>query len=120
MSVKNDVIQEVRILTRHYVLKGGKRSRLQHERRVVAFARFCRDEMKAPNLDAVGKRHVISYYKANVHLSDATRQSHYYALKTLFELARKGPPPVPFRKQCNGQHTATKSTVVAEEHLRAC
>lgn len=99
MNVKNDLIQEVRMLARHYVLKGGKRNRQQQEKRMIAFARFCRDEMRAPNLDAVGKRHVIAYYKANIHLSDATRQSHYYALKTLFDLAGKAPPPAPFRKQ---------------------
>lgn len=98
MSTKNDLIREVRMLTRHYIVKGGKSNRLQQQKRMLDFAYFCRDELKAHNLDSIGKRHVICYYKSIFHLSDATRQAHYYALKTLFALAGKASPPVPFKR----------------------
>lgn len=96
---RQTLVQQVQALTRQYVRKGGKKNRLQQEKRMLAFAKFCGDVMKAPNLQAVGKRHVIAYYKAKLHLSDATRQSHYYALRSLFFMAGKAEPPRPFLKQ---------------------
>ena len=96
MSGKHDIMQEIKTLTRDYVRKGGKTNRRQQHRRMLEFGLFCRDNLQTPNLDAVGKRHVVSYYKSLKKLSNATRLSHYYALKTLFSLVGKAMPVKPF------------------------
>lgn len=92
---KPDLVQEFKFLARDYVRKGGKTNRRQQYKRMLEFARFCRSALRAPNLSAVGNRHVIHYYKSIAHLSDSTRMSHYYAIKTLFELAGKSTPVKP-------------------------
>ena len=86
---KTDVVQQVKLIARDYVRKGGKTNRRQQYKRMVEFAVFCRNSMQAPNIDSVGNRHVIRYYKSITHLADSTVQSHYYAIKTLFNLAGK-------------------------------
>lgn len=96
MSGKPDIVQEIKNLTRDYVRKGGKTNRRQQHKRMIEFGLFCRDSLQTPNLAAVGKRHVVSYYKSLEKLSDTTRLSHYYALKTLFSLAGKAMPVKPF------------------------
>lgn len=93
---KPDIVQEIKILTRDYVRKGGKTNRRQQHKRMLEFGLFCRDNLQAPNLAAVGKRHVVRYYKSIDSFSDTTRLSHYYALKTLFSLAGKTAPAKPF------------------------
>lgn len=96
MSGKHDIVQEIKTLTRDYVRKGGKTNRRQQHKRMIEFGLFCRDNLQTPNLAAVGKRHVVRYYKSIESFSDATRLSHYYALKTLFSLANKAPPAKPY------------------------
>ena len=96
MSSKPDIVQEIKNLTRDYVRKGGKANRRQQHKRMLEFGLFCRDSLQTPNLAAVGKRHVVRYYKKIESFSDATRLSHYYALKTLFSLAGKAMPVKPF------------------------
>lgn len=93
---KPDVVQEIKNLTRDYVRRGGKTNRRQQHKRMIEFGLFCRNNLETPNMAAVGKRHVVSYYKSIEDLSDATRLSHYYALKTLFALAGKTVPVKPF------------------------
>lgn len=94
---KPDVVQEIKNLTRDYVRRGGKTNRRQQHKRMIEFGLFCRDNFQTPNLASVGKRHVVGYYKSIESFSDATRLSHYYALKTLFSLASKTAPAKPFR-----------------------
>lgn len=96
MSSKPDILQEIKNLTRDYVRKGGKINRRQQHKRMLEFGLFCRDNLQTPNLAAVGKRHVVRYYKKIESLSDITRLSHYYAIKTLFLLAGKAMPVKPF------------------------
>lgn len=96
MSSKPDIVQEIKNLTRDYVRKGGKANRRQQHKRMLEFGLFCRDNLQTPNLATVGKRHVVRYYKSIENLSDATRLSHYYAIKTLFLLAGKAMPVKPF------------------------
>ena len=96
MSSKHGIVQEIKNLTRDYVRKGGKSHRRQQHKRMIEFGLFCRDNLQTPNLAAVGKRHVVRYYKSIENLSDATRLSHYYAIKTLFSLAGKKVPVKPF------------------------
>ena len=97
MNSKQDIVQEIKSLTRDYVRKGGKKNRRQQHKRMLEFGLFCRDNLKTPSLAAVGKRHVVRYYKSIDSFSDTTRLSHYYALKTLFLLAGKSPPVRPFQ-----------------------
>jgi len=96
MSSKTDIVQEIKNLTRDYVRKGGKTNRRQQHKRMIEFGLFCRDNLETPNMAAVGKRHVVSYYKSIEDLSDATRLSHYYALKILFSFAGKTSPVKPY------------------------
>lgn len=96
MNRKPDIVQEIKNLTRDYVRQGGRTNRRQQHRRMLEFGLFCRDSLQTPNLTAVGKRHLIRYYKSIDSFSDATRLSHYYALKTLFSLAGKTVPAKPF------------------------
>ena len=95
MSSKPDIVQEIKNLTRDYVRKGGKTNRRQQYNRMLEFGLFCRDNLQTPNLAAVGKRHVVRYYKSIDNLSESTRINHYYALKTLFSLANKLEPVKP-------------------------
>ena len=95
MSSKPDIVQEIKNLTRDYVRKGGKTNRRQQYNRMLEFGLFCRDNLQTPNLAAVGKRHVVRYYKSIDNLSESTRINHYYALKTLFSLANKPEPVKP-------------------------
>lgn len=96
MSGKPDIVQEIKNVTRDYVRKGGKTNRRQQHKRMIEFGLFCRDSLQTPSLAAVGKRHVVRYYKSIENFSDATRLSHYYAIKTLFSLAGKAVPVKPF------------------------
>jgi len=93
---KPDVVQEIKNLTRDYVRRGGKTNRRQQHKRMIEFGLFCRDNFQTPNLASVGKRHVVGYYKSIESFSDATRLSHYYAIKTLFSLAAKTDPTKPY------------------------
>jgi hypothetical protein len=89
------LVVQVRMLTRAYVRKGGKTNRRQQAARMLAFARFCENE-GATEINRLGARHVILYWKQNRHLAPSTQYNHYRALCVLWELAEKaGRPPVP-------------------------
>ena len=89
------ILREVELVTREYVRKGGKRNRRQQRARMLAFASFC-GEQGQNSLGQIGKAHVIGYWQATQHLSDATRYSHWRALVTLWRLTEKAEqPPTP-------------------------
>lgn len=89
------ILQEVEILSRGYVRKGGKDNRRQQRARMFAFAESCAGE-GAHSLAQVGAAHVIRYWRANRHLSDATRYNHWLALCVLWALCGKpADPPKP-------------------------
>lgn len=90
--------EEVLYLTRNYVKSGGKDNRRQQLKRILAFTKFCHDN-GAATLQQIGKRHVMSYYRHNKHLSYATLYNHFLAIATLFDLAGKKEPPRPFNKE---------------------
>lgn len=89
---------EIRQVISGYVRKGGKDNRRQQARRMLAFGSFC-EQQGASSFSQVGARHVIRYWQSEPlqQLSDRTRESHFYALATLWRLAGKpGSPPKPF------------------------
>ena len=89
--------QQVQELTRAYVRKGGKDNRRQQTARMLAFAAHC-EALGAREMGQVGATHVIRYWKASTGLSDATRYSHWLAIRELWGLAGKpGEPPRPFK-----------------------
>lgn len=89
------LIREVQALTHGYVRKGGKDNRRQQRARMISFAEHCA-EMGAESLGQVGKRHVISYWKANRALAPRTAYNHWLAIRELWRLAGKpGDPPRP-------------------------
>ena len=105
--------EEVAWAARGYLRKGGKQNRGQQFRRMCQFARFCeREGMRS--LAQVGARQVIRYWRseAMLDLSDSTRQSHYYALCTLWKLSGKPTsPPMPFTRE---QRARNKRAVMTQ------
>lgn len=94
------ILQEVEILSRGYVRKGGKDNRRQQRARMLAFAAFCAGE-GAHSLAQVGAAHVIRYWRATQHLSDATRYNHWRAFCVLWTLCSKSTePPKPHGSKC--------------------
>ena len=95
------LLQEVENLTRGYVRKGGKDNRRQQRARMLAFAVFCAGE-GVHSLAQAGAAHVIRYWRATRHLSNATRYNHWRALCVLWVLCGKSvEPPQP--------HVSTKA-----------
>lgn len=91
------LVQQVQELTRTYVRKGGKDNRRQQAARMLAFAAHC-EALGAREMGQVGAIHVIRYWKASTDLSDATRYSHWLAIRKLWFLAGKpAEPPRPFK-----------------------
>lgn len=89
------ILKEAEFLTREYVRKGGKTNRRQQRARILAFADFC-GQQGQNSLGQIGRAHVVAYWKANRHLSDATLYNHWCALVTLWKLSGKsGSPPKP-------------------------
>jgi len=89
------ILQEVEVLSRSYVRKGGKDNRRQQRARMLVFAEFCAGE-GAHSLAQVGAAHVIRYWRANIHLSDSTRYNHWRAFCVLWLLCGKSvKPPKP-------------------------
>lgn len=86
------LFQEVENLSRGYVRKGGKDNRRQQRARMLAFAAFCAAE-GAYSLAQIGAGHVIRYWRANQHLSDATRYNHWRAFCVLWSLGGKPTEP---------------------------
>ena len=86
------ILQEVEILSRGYVRKGGKDNRRQQRSRMLALAAFCVGE-GAHSLAQVGAAHVIRYWRVTNHLSDATRYNHWRAFCVLWSLCGKSTEP---------------------------
>lgn len=90
---------QVEILTRAYVRKGGKDNRRQQRARMMAFAAHC-EALGAREMGQMGPIHVVRYWKASTGLSDATRYSHWLAIRELWRLAgMPGEPPRPFKAE---------------------
>lgn len=92
--------QQVQVLARGYVCKGGKDNRRQQAARMMAFAAYCQG-LGAREMGQVGGKHVVSYWKAlrtAGGLADSTLYSHWLAIRELWGLAGKlGEPPRPFK-----------------------
>lgn len=87
-----ELLHQVEKLSRAYVRKGGKDNRRQQRARMMAFAKHAAG-LGAREIGQVGARHVISYWKASEGLSDATRYSHWLAIRELWRSANKVEEP---------------------------
>jgi len=87
-------VDQVQILVRGYVRKGGKANRRQQAARMIAFAHFC-ESIGVREKGQVGSRHVIRYWRQCRHLSVPTLYNHHRALCILWDLA--GLPGVPLK-----------------------
>lgn len=108
---------QIKVLSNGYVRKGGKQNRKQQQKRMLAFGIFCSAE-GATSIGQVGAKHVIRYWKSESMLdkSDATRLQHYYALKSLWELAGKhGSPPKPFSSSARAEE---QKSLEQDENIR--
>jgi len=91
-----NITKEVMQLSNQYVRGGGKTYRRKQVKRMLAFAAHCKAS-GIHSLGMVGKKQVVSYWKAHRELSDAIKMQHYDAIKTLWALAEKSTtPPTPF------------------------
>lgn len=102
MPIRTDVIK----VARDFVRRGGKSNRRKQYNRMLEFAAFCESRSPGVPLAQVGGRHVIGYYKTLQHLSQSTREAHYYAIAALFRLAGKPPPPRPFKTKTDERELA--------------
>ena len=94
MPIRSEVIK----ISRDFVRRGGKGNRRKQLSRMLGFVDFCEAYSPGISLAQVGGRHVIRYYRSIQHLSQATREGHYYAIAALFRLAYKPAPPRPVKK----------------------
>ena len=94
--------QQIEILVRAYVRKGGKDNRRQQRGRMMAFAAHA-EAAGAFEMSQVGGAHVVNYWRAlraSGGLADATLYSHWLAIRELWHLAGKpGEPPRPFKAE---------------------
>jgi len=95
MAIRTDVTK----VSRDFVRRGGKQNRRKQFSRMLSFAAYCEARCPGISLAQVGGRHVIGYYKSLQHLSWTTREAHYYAIASLFQLAGKSSPPRPFKNR---------------------
>lgn len=87
-------------LAHNYVRRGAKANRRQQLGRMIRFLEFVEEIERPNNLHEIGKKHVVSFWKANRTLADKTAHGYWLALCELWRLAqKKGTPPKPFQLQ---------------------
>ena len=80
-----------------YVAHGGKQNRRQQVERLVLFVTWAQAEFRLNGLEQLGKRHVISYWKAHRDLAPRTAEGYWRAIGLLWVwLDRVEPPPKPW------------------------
>ena len=80
-----------------YLRHGGKTSRRATVSRLIAVLEDIRQHEQGVRLPPqVGRAHLHRYWARQRHLSERTRQDHWYAVRLLWELLdRAGQPPRP-------------------------
>ncbi len=86
------LVREVELLTLRYARTGGKKNRAIQRKRMILFARFCRD-MGCRSLGQVGRRHIEAFF-ATHQWKEATRYNYKLALRELFEIADHPAPRI--------------------------
>ncbi|GEM_PF-712513 len=112
-------VDQVQILVRGYVRKGGKANRRQQAARMIAFAYFC-EAVGVREKGQVGARHVIQYWRQCRHLSVPTLYNHYRALCIFWGLAGlSGVPPKPkFVRSDSNEGSGNPLEIVESETIR--
>lgn len=112
-------VDQVQMLVRGYVRKGGKANRRQQAARMIAFAYFC-EAVGVREKGQVGARHVIQYWRQCRHLSVPTLYNHYRALCILWGLADlSGVPPKPkFVRSDSNEGSGNPLGIVEGETIR--
>ena len=92
-SMENWVRERVDVYLRH----GGKTSRRATVQRLCTILSDIRQHEQGVRLPPqVGRAHLLRYWARHSHLSERTRQDHWYAVRLLWALLdRAGQPPRP-------------------------
>lgn len=94
------LVNQLQKLAHNYIRRGAKANRRQQLGRMIKFLEFVEETERPNNLHEIGKRHVVSFWKAHRTMADKTAQGYWLALCELWRLAqKKGTPPKPFLLQ---------------------
>ncbi len=94
------LVNQLQKLAHSYVRRGAKANRRQQLGRMIRFLEFVEETERPNNLQEIGNRHVISFWKEHRTMADKTANGYWLALCELWRLAqKKGTPPKPFQFQ---------------------
>lgn len=102
MAARSGLRGEIRDLTRFWVRKGDKKGR---QRKLSVMLEFADHAIArgSKSFGQVGRKTVISFWKAQTHLADSTLRRKHDALRDLWSLAaRPDCPPGPFTQDERG------------------
>lgn len=115
------LVNQLQKLAHSYVRRGAKANRRQQLGRMIKFLAFVEETEHPHNLHEIGKRHVVSFWKARRTMADKTASGYWQALCELWRLAeKKGTPPKPFQLQkANAPELKTQSELQADLAIRS-
>ena len=88
--------EQVRRRAHVHVAHGGKTNRRQQVDRLAIMVSWMQAEFRLTGIEQIGKRQVISYWKAHRDMAPVTAYAYWLALKVLWGwLGRTGNPPKP-------------------------
>ncbi len=77
----------IRMTMVEYIKKGSKSSYKKVQmKRLIAMIENIFEHEKCTDLNAIGRRQIIGYWRRTSHESDKTRREKYTILKTFFEM----------------------------------
>lgn len=104
-------VEEVNKQSHDYVRRGGKKSRTIQIARMNEFLSFTASKEDFKQLNRLGKRHVINFWKAHRYYSRTTAYRYWLAIRLLWGwMGRKDYPPMPniFSETETGNIESTK------------
>ena len=95
--MSDNCLAQIKELTYGYVRKGSKENRRRQVKKMEIVIRWIESNEKLGGLDQLGKRQIVTFWRAHENLSEKTRYNYWLALCALFELMRRtDTPPKPF------------------------
>ena len=90
------LVNQIQTLAHQYVRSGSKENRRLQVGRMIKFVEFIEQTEQLHNLHEVGKRHVISFWKAHRDMAPKTANAYWLALCVIWQWSNKpGTPPKP-------------------------
>jgi hypothetical protein len=95
--MSDNCVSQIKELMSGYVRKGSKENRSRQVKKMIYVINFIEAQEKLGDLNRLGKRQIIAFWKSHEHLSEKTRYEYWRALDILFKkMSRKDIPPKPF------------------------